>query len=130
PNIAHHALYITGQRFYPGFELVQLGAPALAILRVVDATGDRSVLSEPALKEYWTLHMSVASSCRDQKSGLFTTFLLPTDDPTEYPYTLTANALLAVAFRIAAELSSDADIRAQADRSAQALRAALPEHFS
>lgn len=110
-NVAHHALYITGQRLYPGFELDELVAPVLALWRYVDATGDRSVLSEKAVRD---LLLTVARELDEANvagDGIadeaFVTTLLPTDDPTDFPLTATGNALVAVALEAIGRLTAD-----------------------
>ncbi|MDO7883300.1 hypothetical protein [Antiquaquibacter soli] len=101
-DIAHHALYITGQRLYPGFELDELTAPLLAIWRYTDSTGDRSVLREPAIAAFLDHYRAELAEWFDADLGLYGTFLLPTDDPTDFPFVTTDNATVAVGFRILA----------------------------
>jgi hypothetical protein len=95
---ADHALYINGTPLYPGFELDQAAAPVIAIWRYVQATGDRSVLTEPAVLRALRGLPDVIAPWRHPDWDLYGTFLLPTDDPTDFPYVTTANALLACAF--------------------------------
>jgi uncharacterized protein len=127
---ADHALYLNGTPLYPGFELDQAAAPVIAVRRYVQATGDRSVLAElPVLRVLRRLP-DVVAPWRHPEWELYGTFLLPTDDPTDFPYVTTGNALLACAFEAAAALAetSAADpgldpgsLRARAD----AIRAEL-----
>ncbi|MET0813418.1 MAG: hypothetical protein ABWY03_10205 [Microbacterium sp.] len=142
PDIAHHALYITGQRLYPGFELDELVVPLLAVWRYVDATGDRTVIESSAVR---TLVETVARELAlvearledvyddayvDTAGGrphgeIYGTVLLPTDDPTDHPYTATGNALVAVGLDIIGRLTDDED----AARRACALRGRLASAF-
>jgi uncharacterized protein len=126
-DIAHHALYVTGQRLYPGFELDELVAPVLAVWRYVDATGDRSILDDPSWRR---LRATVRRELDEVEvvvggSTVHTTVLLPTDDPTDFPVTATGNALVALALEAIARLDGDAEAAA----AASALREALPGLF-
>lgn len=134
PRVADHALYLNGTSLYPGFELDQAAAPVLAVWRYVRATADLSVLSEPPVRAGLEQLIPLVDPWRHPTLDLYGTFLLPTDDPTRYPYVTTANALLAAAFAALADLveGSDgrlagepADLRGRAD----AVRSALVEHL-
>lgn len=103
--VADHALYFNGTPLYPGFELDQAAAPVLAVWRYVQVTGDRGVLAEPAVARAVELLPATVAAWRHSDWELYGTFLLPTDDPTDYPYVTTCNAMLAAAFDAAAELS-------------------------
>ncbi len=70
-----HALYLDGSVLYPGFELDQAAALALA----ARAAG----LEGPPLAPY-----------RDPATGLYRTFLLPSDDPAQMPFVTYDNALV------------------------------------
>lgn len=124
-DIAHHALYITGTRLYPGFELDELTAPMLAIWRYVDATGDRSVLDTAAVRDYLAVFERELTEWFDPEVGLFATMLLPTDDPTDFPFVTTDNATVAVALRILAALTDSPAEAAQAVAGAEAIEQAL-----
>jgi hypothetical protein len=70
-----HALYLDGEVLYPGFELDQAAALALAA---------RSAgLAGPDLREH-----------RDPRTGLYRTFLLPSDDPAQMPFVTYDNVLV------------------------------------
>lgn len=134
PRVADHALYLNGTSLYPGFELDQAAAPVLAVWRYVRATADVSVLSEPPVRACLDQLIPLVDPWRHPTLDLYGTFLLPTDDPTRYPYVTTANALLAAAFAGLADLVEEseglltgdpADLRARAD----AVRGALVEHL-
>ncbi len=70
-----HALYLDGAVLYPGFELDQAAALALA------ARG--AGLDGPSLAPY-----------RDAATGLYRTFLLPSDDPAQMPFVTYDNVLV------------------------------------
>jgi hypothetical protein len=104
PHIADHALYLNGVPLYPGFELDQAAAPLLALWRYVRDTGDVNLLREPAIAEAIPLLLQEITAHRDPETGLYETFLLPTDDPTDYPLVIYDNVLVWAAFRAAADL--------------------------
>ncbi len=112
PRVAEHALYINGTALYPGFELDQAAAPVLAIWRYVQVTEDRGVLAEPAVARAVSQLPAIVARWQHPDCELFGTFLLPTDDPTDYQYVTTCNALLAAALDAAADLTevSPADL--------------------
>ncbi|THG34296.1 hypothetical protein E6C70_08375 [Glaciibacter flavus] len=124
-DIAQHALYITGGRLYPGFELDELCIPLLALWRYVDATGDRGVVSEPAVQRLFGTFERELAEVFDAELGLYGTMLLPTDDPTDHPFTATNNALVAVALRIVGRLTGDADLVARGEALAERLAEAF-----
>lgn len=125
PRVAEHALYLDGTPLYPGFELDQAAAPVLAVARYVAATGDRTVLAEPAVAAALQRLPAQVAPWRHPDAALYATFLLPTDDPTEHPYVTTCNAMLAAAFDALAVLGRGEDHR----RTADAIRAALRERM-
>lgn len=102
---AEHALYLNGTPLYPGFELDQAAAPVLAIQAYVVSTGDWTVLAEPQIDRMLTSFEQVIGPWFNTGLGLYGTFLLPTDDPTEFRFTTTGNALVAAAFDARAQLA-------------------------
>lgn len=104
PHIADHALYLNGVRLYPGFELDQAAAPLLALGQYVAATGDIEVLQAPTLREALETLGKVLEAHRDPETGLYETFLLPTDDPTDFPLVISNNVLVWAALRTGADL--------------------------
>jgi uncharacterized protein len=107
PRVADHALYLNGTSLYPGFELDQAAAPILAVARYLRATGDQSVLTEAPVAAAVRGLAAMVAPWRHPEWDLYGTFLLPTDDPTDYPYVTTGNALLAAAFDAAASLAGE-----------------------
>ena len=115
PRVADHALYLNGTSLYPGFELDQAAAPVLAIWRYVHLTDDRGVLAEPAVQQAIRQLPVLVAPWRHPDAELYGTFLLPTDDPAEFGYVTTGNAMLAAALEAAADLTelspADLDLR-------------------
>lgn len=97
-RLPDHALYLNGTPLYPGFELDQAAAPILAVQRYVTVTGDDSILAEPGVMPTLLALLERAEQWRHPTWDLYATFLLPTDDPTDFPYVTTCNTLLAAAF--------------------------------
>jgi hypothetical protein len=104
-RVADHALYLNGTSLYPGFELDQAAAPILAVARYVQAAGDQSVLAEAPVAAALRGLPAMIAPWRHPEWDLYGTFLLPTDDPTDYPYVTTGNAILAAALDAAASLA-------------------------
>ncbi|MBE3589921.1 MAG: hypothetical protein IMW98_03730 [Firmicutes bacterium] len=97
-----HAQYLDGTVVYPGFELDQLAAFAVALDRYIDETGDASAARDPAVRRAWPRLAAAVAAARDGRTGLYRTFLLPTDDPAPLPFVTYDNALLCVALEAAA----------------------------
>jgi uncharacterized protein len=146
-RLADHALYLNGTSLYPGFELDQAAAPVIAVRRYVQMTGDATVLAEPGVRAVLDGLVQLIEPWRHPVWELYGTFLLPTDDPTDFAYTTTGNALVAAAFEALAILT---DLQPTADRPvgvsgsgahtdhrpedpasrASAIRAAMAEHLT
>lgn len=101
-----HAHYINGTLLYPGFELDQLAAHFLALERYETATGDLSLLDEEIVNRGLKLLAKKALAQFDPQSGLYRTFLDPSDDPVLYPFLIYNNALLQCAFTYLASLQA------------------------
>ena len=85
-NAGDHAHYIDGTVLYPGFELDE--AASYFILTKDLLVEDSEILR--ALEEVWRR----IEQEFDQETGLYKTFLLPSDDPSEYPLVTIDNVLL------------------------------------
>lgn len=103
-NIGLHALYIDGTVLYPGFELDEVCAFAIALGRYVEATGDRSILNEQVVRTGLDDVIHAFQSVQHPEHRLGTTFLLPSDDPAHHPYVTYNNALLSLSWGILGEL--------------------------
>lgn len=90
-NAGDHAHYIDGTVLYPGFELDE-AASYLILLEDLDDIDDDLMRSLDAVltrieKEY------------DPDTGLYKTFLMPSDDPAEYPLLTIDNVILHRGFK-------------------------------
>lgn len=88
-----HAHYINGVLLYPGFELDQLAAYFLALKIYLQQTGDISLLRENTMEEGLLTAAGKLLAVRDRETGLYATFLDPSDDQPRYPFLVYDNAL-------------------------------------
>ncbi|HOP68818.1 MAG: glycoside hydrolase family 125 protein [Dethiobacteria bacterium] len=123
-----HAHYINGTLLYPGFELDQLAAFILALERYETLSGDGSLIRESPIAEGLDLLVQKAEERRHEETGLYSTFLDPSDDPVPYPFLIYDNALLQRAFAYLAGLQQQKrwqhplDFREAAERLYRAIR--------
>jgi len=110
-----HSHYLDGTVLYPGFELDQLCTYPLAVERYLRETGDASVLAEPVVAAGLSRTESLLWEHR-HTSGLFDTFLSPSDDPCEYPYVTYDNVLAWRALLFLADWHRQSGRDAAADR--------------
>ena len=92
-----HSQYLDGTVLYPGWELDQAAAWPLTLARYLRATGDATILDEPAVRRGLAAALAAAEDQRDPATGLVRTFLLPSDDPAQRPFVTYDNALYAQA---------------------------------
>ena len=125
-----HAHYINGVVLYPGFELDQLAAHFLALERYERYSGDRSLPEEEAVKAGLAVLVKKAAAWHDPETGLYGTFLDPSDDPVLYPFLIYDNALLQRSFAYLARLQAEERWTHPADfaRYSEELRHAVYRH--
>ena len=114
-NTGAHSRYIDGSVLEPGFELDELVSPVIAIDTYIDNGGDRSILEEREVRKLIDKILCGLEKWKDEKTGLYATFLQPTDDMAHYSFLLYDNALVIKAFRILATLFSDPSYAHDAD---------------
>ena len=114
-NTGVHSRYIDGSVLEPGFELDELVSPVIAIDTYIENGGDRSILEEREVRKLIEKILCALEKWKDEKTGLYATFLQPTDDMTHYSFLLYDNALVIKAFRILATLFSDPSYAHDAD---------------
>ena len=114
-NTGVHSRYIDGSVLEPGFELDELVSPVIAIDTYIENGGDRSILEEREVRKLIDKILCGLEKWKDEKTGLYATFLQPTDDMTHYSFLLYDNALVIKAFRILATLFSDPSYAHDAD---------------
>lgn len=106
-NAGDHAHYINGSVLYPGFELDQLAAYYIALQLYLEQSGDYSMIKEDLILKGLDLLTEKVFEHFDPESGLYSTFLDPSDDPVSFPYLTYNNALLQCAFSFLAGLQRD-----------------------
>lgn len=114
-NIGVHSRFIDGTVLEPGFELDELMAPVIALERYVDATGDRSVLSDPDVLRGIEEILKKLDAERAGSCELYETFLQPTDDERVYPYITYDNVLVWRALRALGRLFGRPELTARAE---------------
>jgi len=115
-NAGEHSLYIDGSVLYPGFELDQLAAYVVALERYISATADWAILEMSEVAAGLRRVLDLLESHRDPATGLYDTYLLPSDDPAMYPFVTYDNVLAWRAFRTAALLAARTGDGARANR--------------
>ena len=93
-NFGIHSRYIDGTVLEPGFELDELCAPVVALNRYVIKTNDREILEEPGVRQGLNEIVKRLEDKCDPRSGLYETFLQPTDDLRRYPFLTYDNVLV------------------------------------
>jgi len=129
-NAGDHAHYINGSVLYPGFELDQLAAFFLALKHYFDHGGEQEILDEKTIQKGLFTLVDKAFENFDPQSGLYSTFLDPSDDPARYPFLTYNNALLQSAFVFLARLQSEDKWHHKSDFAilARELQQAVYEH--
>lgn len=102
-----HAHYLNGVLLYPGFELDQLAAYLLALKLYLETTGDRSILDNEYIKKGIPVVAGKLLASRHGETGLYRTFLDPSDDPVSYPYLIYDNVLAERALGMLAGLQGE-----------------------
>ena len=87
-NPGDHAHYIDGTVLYPGFELDEAASYLILLDNLEDNFFDEAVIRvlEEVFERIEREH--------DPRTGLYKTFLLPSDDPAEYPLVTIDNVIL------------------------------------
>jgi uncharacterized protein len=106
-NAGDHAHYINGTVLYPGFELDQLVAFYIALQHYLEQSEDYSLIKNDLILKGLDLLTEKVFDHFDPESGLYSTFLDPSDDPVSFPYLTYNNALLQCAFSFLASLQRD-----------------------
>lgn len=129
-NAGDHAHYINGTVLYPGFELDQLAAFFLALEHYLKQSEDYSLFRELMVREGLETLVGKAMEQFDPESGLYSTFLDPSDDPVSFPFLTYNNALLQRSFKFLSYLQREEHWQHKADFATLAteLQQAIYEH--
>lgn len=120
-NIGVHSRFIDGTVLEPGFELDELMAPVLALGRYMEATGDRSLLDEREVRRGLEEILQKLEKRRHPQTGLYATFLQPTDDEIVYPYLTYDNVLVWKGLTILAGLLGREELARRAEQVKRAI---------
>ncbi|HYE81583.1 MAG TPA: glycoside hydrolase family 125 protein [Clostridia bacterium] len=90
-NAGDHAHYIDGTVLYPGFELDEAASYFILLEGLEDIDDDVMRALEAVFKRIEREY--------DNNTGLYRTFLMPSDDPSEYPFLTIDNVILWRGFR-------------------------------
>ncbi|HYF81629.1 MAG TPA: glycoside hydrolase family 125 protein [Clostridia bacterium] len=85
-NAGDHAHYIDGTVLYPGFELDEAASYFILI-------GSMENIDDDVLRILDSVFMRIEREY-DRETGLYKTFLMPSDDPSEYPLLTVDNVIL------------------------------------
>lgn len=85
-NAGDHAHYIDGTVLYPGFELDEAASYFILL-------GCMEDIDAEVLKAMELVYLRIEKEY-DSKTGLYGTFLMPSDDPSEYPLLTMDNVIL------------------------------------
>ena len=124
-NVGIHSRFIDGTLLEPGFELDELCAPVIALLRYVEHTGDTQILHEAWIRNGLERILKRLRTKRHPDTALYETFLQPTDDLRVYPYLTYDNVLVWYCFRKLAKYYPE---YAQLEAEAQAVKMAIDAH--
>lgn len=91
-NAGMHAQYLGGGIIYPGFELDELAAFPVGLGMYLRNTGDASIIGEHGVMDALLDFPRRLAAWRGD-TGLFRTFLDPSDDPVQHPYLTYDNVL-------------------------------------
>lgn len=85
-NAGDHAHYIDGTVLYPGFELDEAASYFILL-------GDMDDIDDDILRALDSVFTRIEREY-DCDAGLYSTFLMPSDDPSEYPFLTIDNVIL------------------------------------
>ncbi len=93
-NFGVHSRYIDGTVLEPGFELDELCAPAIALERYMQVSGDETLLQKEEVLAGLRSILKKLMQKKHPTVDLFSTFLQPTDDMHNFPYLTYDNVLV------------------------------------
>ena len=120
--------YFDGTLFQPGFCLEGPAAFAIATDRYIRDTGDGQVVEDPVVADTLYLASDDIAARRDERIPLYSTEVTPSGTPAAFPFTLHANAVVALALDVFRRTLDEEAAAAVEDPAA--VRAALRRHFA
>ncbi|MGB9620607.1 MAG: hypothetical protein ACPL7K_09365, partial [Armatimonadota bacterium] len=131
-NVGVHSRYISGTVLEPGVQLDQLCAPIRALDCYVRVTGDMSILFDRRVQQGINTIQQTLAAQRHPEVELFETLLLPSGEPSRFPYVCYSNVMVWRALRDAARLYDrirDLDRAMEAGELAERVHAAIMGNF-
>ncbi len=119
--------YLDGTLFEPGFALEGVAGYPIATDRYIRDTGDDRVVDEPVLADTLYLAADDLDARRDKRIPLYSTEVSPSGAPAVHPYTLHANATVALALDVLRRTLDEETAKELQDP--EAVRAAIHRHF-
>jgi hypothetical protein len=119
--------YFDGTMFEPGFLLEGVAADPIAVDRYIRDTNDDAIVDEPAIGDALYLANEDLRDRRDARVPLYSTDVTPAGLPAAQPFTLHANATVAMALDILRRTLDEQTAREVEDPAA--VRAAIRRHF-
>jgi hypothetical protein len=119
--------YLDGTLFEPGFGLEGVASYPIAVERYIRDTGDDRVVDEPVLADTLYLAAEDLATRRDARVPLYSTEVSPSGEPVAFPFTVHANAAVALALEVLRRTLDEETARGVQDP--DAVRAAIQRHF-
>jgi hypothetical protein len=119
--------YFDGTMFAPGFSLEGAAVYAIAVDRYIRDTNDDHIVDEPIVADTLYLSSDDLSARRDRNVPLYTTEVVPSGEPSPYPFTLHGNAAVAHALDVLRRTLDEETAKTVEDP--EAVHAALKRHF-
>lgn len=132
PNVGCKSRYMNGIVLEPGMQLDQLCAPIKALHLYVQLTNDISILFDRRVQSGINTIQQTLAAQRHPEVALFETLLLPSGEPSKYPYVCYSNIFV---WRILRDLAwlydriRDLDRSIEAESLAEKVKAAIMAHF-
>jgi len=120
--------YLDGTMFESGFALEGVAAYPIAVDRYLRDTGDDAIVEEPAVADALYAASDDLRDRRDHRVPLYSTDVLPDGRPAPHPFTLHANAAVALALDVLRRTLDEQSSREVEDPAA--VRAAMRRHFA
>ena len=119
--------YFDGTMFEPGFLLEGVAAYPIAVERYIRDTNDDAIVDEPAIGDALYLASEDLRDRRDSRVPLYSTDVTPAGSPAAQPFTLHANAAVALALDVLRRTLDEQSAREIEDPAS--VRAAIRRHF-
>lgn len=120
--------YFDGTMFEPGFALEGVAAYPIAVDRYIRDTGDDAIVDEPAIGDALYLASDDLKDRRDGRVPLYSTDVTTAGGAAVHPFTLHANAAVALALDVLRRTLDEQSSREVEDPAA--VRAAIRRHFT